>query len=518
MKQKQKVTETGINMAVKKITSIMLAAVMAASCAVFGAVPAFAESVGNPDGVYIKQESSGTCTLASATMMLRQKSLNEGNPTWKNITQTSVRKHGWVEGVGIKHSFTYYGIKVERVDLSGVDKREALLSALDEHPEGVEIYDRSVPHAVMVTRYDADEDIFYCADPGLSDQEMALGDSWMRTVFYGADQEDIIKSIDCIWVITSYTMKSIASENEDNSSASGDDDLNKDSSEGSDSNENDGNASNGSSNGSAGTVNSDNSASNNGTSNGSDNSGLADDGADDSNSSGSGSGALVTDDWMNGNLVSGNDALKDDGTDGTELKNVFPKIRDYTGAGFSDVDLTEWYAPYVQSVYETGLMSGLSGVKAGTFGISGDMTLAQSITIASRIYSKYAGDNEQFEVLSGDSWIDPYIRYAKNNGIITAQTAASNMMDEPVSRAQFSLIMSSALGDSACVQINDVKNGYFKDLYEASAAGRAVYRLCRAGIITGDSHGKFNPEASISRAQVAAIVARVTDSSLRVKL
>lgn len=512
MKQKQKVTETGINMAVRKITSIMLAAVMAASCAVFGAVPAFAESVGNPDGVYIKQESSGTCTLASATMMLRQKSLNEGNPTWKNITQTSVRKHGWVEGVGIKHSFTYYGIKVERVDLSGVDKREALLSALDEHPEGVEIYDRSVPHAVMVTRYDADEDIFYCADPGLSDQEMELGDSWMRTVFSGADQEDIIKNIDCIWVITSYTMKSISLENEDNSIASDGDDLNDDS------NDNAGNTSSGSSNGSSGTVNSDNNASNNGTSNGSGNSGLADDGSNDSDSSGSGSGVLVTDDWMNGNLVSGNDALKDDGADGTEQKNVFTKIRDYTGAGFSDVDLTEWYAPYVQSVYETGLMSGLSGVKAGTFGINGDMTLAQSITIASRIYSKYAGDNEQFDVLSGDSWIDPYIRYAKNNGIITAQTAASSMMDEPVSRAQFSLIMSSALGDSACTQINDIKNGYFKDLYEASAAGRAVYRLCRAGIITGDSHGKFNPEASISRAQVAAIVARVTDSSLRVKL
>lgn len=525
-KQKQKATETGINMAIKKITSMMLAVVMTVSCAVFGAVPAFAESRGNPDGVYIRQLSSGTCTLASATMMLRQKSLNEGNPTWKNITQASVRKHGWVEGVGIKHSFTYYGIKVERVDLSGEDRREALLEALEEHPEGVEIYDRSVPHAVMVTRYDADEDIFYCADPGLSDQEMPLGDSWMKTVFSGADQEDIIRSIDCIWIITSYTMKSIASESEDSGSVSDSNDSNGNSnSAGSGSNENAGNSSNGSSDGNSNSGNtsngSSNGSSNAGTSNGSVNSGLADDENSNGNSSannGSGSGAFVTDDWMNGNIVSGNDALKDDNVSGVSGKNVFTKIRDYTSAGFSDVDLTEWYAPYVQSVYETGLMSGLSGVKAGTFGINGDMTLAQSITIASRIYSKYAGDNEQFNVMNGDSWIDPYIRYAKNNGIITAQTAASNMMDEPVSRAEFSKIMSSALGDSACTQINEVKNGYFKDLYEASAAGRAVYRLCRAGIITGDSHGKFNPESSISRAQVAAIVARITDESLRVKL
>ena len=46
-------------------------------------------------------------------------------------------------------------------------------------------------------------------------------------------------------------------------------------------------------------------------------------------------------------------------------------------------------------------MSGLSGVKAGTFGVNGNMTLAQSVTIAARIYSSYAGDKETFAVKSG---------------------------------------------------------------------------------------------------------------------
>ncbi len=471
-------------MIMRKVTSLLLAGVLTASCVSAGVVVSFAESRGNPDGVYVKQISSGKCTLASATMMLRQKSLDEGNPTWENITQSSVRKHGWVEGVGIKQSFTYYGITVKRIDLTGGDNREALLELLDEHPEGIEIYDRGVPHAVLLTRYDEDEDVFYCADPGLSDQEMALGDSWLRKAFSGAGQEDIIRNIDCVWVITSYTMKNIPAEGESDTSSDENTEENED------------------------FFDDDNSASSN------------TDKPDDmkpSDSDPSGSDVLVDDD-KNTNS-SGNNALKDDDAQ-TAGGNVFAKVRSYSTANFSDVDLTEWYAPYVESVYETGLMSGLSGVKAGTFGVEGNMTLAQSVTIASRIYSSYAGDREAFTVKSGDKWIDPYLRYAEKNGIISAQVAASDAaaLDAPVTRAQFAELISAAISDSECAEINTIKSNQFSDIYETGTTGRAIYRLCRAGIITGDSHGNFNPGSSINRAQVAAIVARVTDKSLRVKL
>ncbi len=472
-------------MIIRKVTSLLLAGALAASCLSAGAVVSFAESRGNPDGVYVKQISSGKCTLASATMMLRQKSLDEGNPTWENITQSSVRKHGWVEGVGIKQAFTYYGITVKRIDLTGGDNRSALLELLDEHPEGIEIYDRGVPHAVLLTRYDEDEDVFYCADPGLSDQEMALGDSWLRKTYSGADQEGIIKNIDCVWVITSYTMKDIPADSGSSSSSDTedtDDFFDDDNSNSSDS------------------VNTDKS-----------------DETKPSDSNSSGSDVLV-DDNKNSNS-NGGDALKDDDTQNSAT-TVFAKVRSYSTASFSDVDLTEWYAPYIESVYETGLMSGLSGVKAGTFGVEGNMTLAQSVTIASRIYSSYAGDKETFTVKSGDKWIDPYLRYAEKNNIITAQVAASDAaaLDAPVTRAQFAELISAAISDKDCEEINSIKSNQFNDIYETGTIGRAIYRLCRAGIITGDSHGNFNPDSSINRAQVAAIVARVTDKSLRVKM
>ena len=476
-------------MIMRKVTSLLLVGALAASCVSAGAVVSFAESHGNPDGVYVKQISSGKCTLASATMMLRQKSLNEGNPTWNNITQSSVRSDGWVEGVGIRQSFTYYGMTVERIDLSGGDNRSALLELLDEHPEGVEIYDRGVPHAVLLTRYDENEDVFYCADPGLSDQEMALGDSWLKKASAGATQEDIIRNIDCVWVITSYAMKNIPAEDDNDSNDSSD--VNE--SENEDFFDDD----NGGADDSANTDKSDN--------------------LKPSDSNPSGSDVLIDDD--KNTTPSGNDALKDDDAQ-TATGDVFMKVRSYSTANFSDVDMTEWYAPYVESVYETGLMSGLSGVKAGTFDIDGNMTLAQSVTIASRIYSRYAGDNEAFAVGSGDKWIDPYMRYAEKNNIISAQVAASDAaaLDAPVTRAQFAEMISAAISDSECAEINSIKSNQFSDIYEMGTEGRAIYRLCRAGIITGDSHGNFEPDSTINRAQVAAIVARVTDKALRVKM
>lgn len=471
-------------MIMKKVTSLLLACALAVSCVSAGTVVSFAVSRGNPDGVYVKQISSGKCTLASATMMLRQKSLNEGNPTWKNITQASVRKDGWVEGVGIRQSFTYYGMSVKRIDLTSGDNRSTLLELLDEHPEGIEIYDRGVPHAVLLTRYDEDEDVFYCADPGLSDQEMELGDSWLRRASYATNQEDVIKNIDCVWVITSYTMKNIPAEDDANSSSS-----DKNTSNNEDFFDDDDSSDN--------AANTDKQT----------------------NTNPSGSDVLVDDDKDNASSPSNSDAVKDDdghNTSGT----VFAKVRSYSAADFSDVVLTEWYAPYIASVYETGLMSGLSGVKAGTFGVNGNMTLAQSVTIASRIYSSYAGDGESFTVKSGDKWIDPYMRYAEKNNIISAQVAASDAaaLDAPVTRAQFAEMISAAIGDSECAEINAIKSSQFSDIYETGTTGRAVYRLCRAGIITGDSHGNFNPDSTINRAQVAAIVARVTDKSLRVKI
>ena len=424
----------------KRILGLLLGAVVMTTTVLSGAAPVYGESMGNPDGVYLKQESRGTCTLASATMMLRQKSLNEGNATWKNITQKSVRPYAWLEGTGVWNTYTYYGMTVKRSDYKESGKKEIMIGLLQEHPEGIEIYDRNVPHAVLLTRYDADEDIFYCADPALSTNEMALGDSWMNTLNGGSDQEAIIEGIDSVWMITSYTKMDIPGE---------DDEADADQ--------------------------------------------AADDAAD--------------------SASAGNDQAA--GSSAAKISDRFPSVRDYDEAGFKDVKASEWYASYIESAYEEGLMSGIS---AGSFEPDGNVTLAQAITIAARIYSRLYDADKEFENVTGVNWLKPYSEYAVEKGIITDETADSEFLDYEISRAQFAEIISGALKDADCSQINDIDDGDFSDIADSGSAGEAVYRLCRGGIITGDSHGLFNPEDSLTRAQMAAILARITDESQRVEL
>ena len=103
-------------------------------------------------GFYFKQSRGGTCTLASAAMMLRRRAYLDG-----------IKSTAW--SGGLSHSFTYNDMHVGYATLpSGkAAKTEALVSILAEHPEGIVLYDRTRPHAVLLTDYT--DGVFYCSDP-----------------------------------------------------------------------------------------------------------------------------------------------------------------------------------------------------------------------------------------------------------------------------------------------------------------------------------------------------------------
>lgn len=116
----------------------------------------------NQLSVFLKQENKSTCTLSATAMMLRRAAMLSGNSNWQSITESSIRSTAWVEGTGLKWSFTYEGLTVAKAnDLGG--SADKLISLLKSHPEGIVIYDRTKPHAVLVTDYT--NGVFYCAEP-----------------------------------------------------------------------------------------------------------------------------------------------------------------------------------------------------------------------------------------------------------------------------------------------------------------------------------------------------------------
>lgn len=71
-------------------------------------------------------------------------------------------------------------------------KTEALIQILAEHPEGIVLYDRRQPHAVLLTDYTGG--VFYCSDP-------ANGVSAGRVPLSSASIS--ISGASCYWYITS---------------------------------------------------------------------------------------------------------------------------------------------------------------------------------------------------------------------------------------------------------------------------------------------------------------------------
>ncbi len=190
----------------------------------------------------------------------------------------------------------------------------------------------------------------------------------------------------------------------------------------------------------------------------------------------------------------------------------FEKTKKYTSGVFSDVSSKDWFRDNVISAYEYDLMNGKDNSK---FDPSANITLAETVTMAVRIhYIYYNGTSIYFDSIDdGTSWYDPYVSYAKIEGITTEDYPNYNA---PATRAEFAKILAASIDPVDLEEINIVDDGAIPDVPVESDYAEAVYLLYRAGILTGsDELGSFKPASTITRAEAAAIITRIVDPSLR---
>lgn len=169
-----------------------------------------ASSTSLPTNLYLTQAGSTTCTLCAATMMLRATMYVNGSSSWSIITEAKLKSTAWVNGSGLRTSFTYTATNgsaftVKKKSYSSGISLSSLKSLLDSHPEGFVLYCSGMPHAVFVTRYSGDT--VYCADPAssYSGKEIKLSASSLGKN-YGS-QSKVLAKVTGIWYVSSYTVK-----------------------------------------------------------------------------------------------------------------------------------------------------------------------------------------------------------------------------------------------------------------------------------------------------------------------
>lgn len=182
----------------------------------------------------------------------------------------------------------------------------------------------------------------------------------------------------------------------------------------------------------------------------------------------------------------------------------------YSYGQFTDIPIINprWYDSAVKKVYELGFMMGNPDK---TFLPAADISLAECLTIAARMNSQYNANAATFSQ-AGEKWYQTYVDYCISHGIIKSNDFKD--YEVPATRGQMAYIFAKAVDQEALEVIH--KDADFADVNAATAYDDEILSLAKAGIVQGDANG-FRPTDNITRAEAAAILARIADTSLRIK-
>ena len=185
--------------------------------------------------------------------------------------------------------------------------------------------------------------------------------------------------------------------------------------------------------------------------------------------------------------------------------------RTYNGQ-FSDVSSSAWYYDSVSGAYSLGLISGVDDTH---FSPDGTITIAQAVKLAASCHQLLT-DGKTTELAGEKNWYDGYLSYAEKNGIVTEEY---DSYSTPATRGQIAVLFSRAIisSGSEFEEINPAKMGDLSDVSSDAWYAGAVYRMYRWGIMTG-SGGKINPEGTVKRSEISAVVMRIAYPDKRVNV
>ena len=167
---------------------------------------------------------------------------------------------------------------------------------------------------------------------------------------------------------------------------------------------------------------------------------------------------------------------------------MFEKTTTYVPGTFTDIPNSAWYAKEVQSTYELGFMQGTSDT---LFSPEDNVTLAQAITVASRVCAIY--NNEEIPTPEEEgAWYQMYVDYAVSKGFFNVSEDESIDFNRPASRIEVAMLFSDALPEEYFTAKNDVD--IIPDMLDGTAGYDKLLRLYRAGVVLGnDDIGSFYP-------------------------
>lgn len=185
---------------------------------------------------------------------------------------------------------------------------------------------------------------------------------------------------------------------------------------------------------------------------------------------------------------------------------------------FSDVSQRDWFAVWVDIAYNVGLISGVGGNR---YAPNQSLTVAEVLKLAATMESRYRNDNFHTSSNTGPYWYSGAVNYCAANGIIQNGTYSSADYHRPATRREVAQIFAATSQVKNMRTINNMAKvkATVPDVTTSSQGAEAIYSLYAKGILKGvDSKLTFHPNGTITRAEAAAIVARMVRAEQRLTL
>lgn len=178
----------------------------------------------------------------------------------------------------------------------------------------------------------------------------------------------------------------------------------------------------------------------------------------------------------------------------------------YAGAvalPFSDVSAEDWFYPYVEFVYEAGIMNGTGD---GRFSPGSTTTRAQLVTMLYRLEGSPAvSDAAAFDDVPTDTWYAAPVAWANAHGIVTGYGDGSFGPQNELMREQLALMLWRYAGKPEA----GGSLAQFSDADQVDSWAVDALRWCVGkGVIGGKGGGFLDPLGVATRAEIATMLMR----------
>ncbi|MDR2295457.1 MAG: S-layer homology domain-containing protein [Clostridiales Family XIII bacterium] len=175
------------------------------------------------------------------------------------------------------------------------------------------------------------------------------------------------------------------------------------------------------------------------------------------------------------------------------------------GASYGDLPAEHWAHAAVEAMREKGIVNGFP---------DGSFRPADTVTYGAFIKMAYLAQGGEARADAGEGWALPYYEAAAEAGLLARHEMGADLLSAPIPRAHMAAILSKILG-AVEIPSYDAVRERLGDIEWDTPHEYDIVKVTAHGLITGYPDKTFRPEATLTRAEAATVIHRLTDADAR---